>query len=63
MTSVSCVFSQDPESYNQSGDPSERSWPGGYVSIAYEFDLKSRFVASWAPKNRFVVFWPKKVDS
>ena len=42
MTSVSCVFSQDPESYNQSGDPNQRSWPGGYVSIAYEFDLKSK---------------------
>jgi hypothetical protein len=42
VTSVCCVFSQDSQNYNRSGDPSDRSWPGGYVSIAYEFDLKSK---------------------
>ena len=37
---ISSSWSQ--ENYERSGDPKDSSFPGGYVSISYEFDLKSK---------------------
>ena len=37
---ISSIWSQ--ENYERSDDPKDSSFPGGYVSISYEFDLKSK---------------------
>ena len=42
IISASFLFTQDSENYTRSGDPKDSSFPGGYISIAYQFDLKSK---------------------
>ena len=38
---ISFIWGQETQ-YERIGDPKDLSFPGGYIGISYEFDLKSK---------------------
>ena len=38
---ISFIWGQETH-YDRSGDPNDLSFPGGYIGISYQIDLKSK---------------------
>ena len=42
---ISFIWGQETQ-YESDGDPSEKSLPGGYIGISFEFDTKKKIQGS-----------------
>ena len=42
LLTLSTVLYSQTSNYTKSGDPKDSSWPGGYIGLGFEFDLKTK---------------------